>query len=167
MRNKLIYLDSVPLDLNDPKDRRLVSAVTQESSAQFWVFLINFRIPASTLSYSSDLIEARERVDRVFSEGVSELKLNIQPGEVLLTFDSTGFSVDGPLASSIDVFEYLDYLHARKLYKTLELGCCRTYSHHVFKTNCLVCVAVYRGKQNGAESLKARLLDYFESHYTE
>ena len=167
MRNNLIYLDSVPLDLNDTKDRRLLAMIAQESSADSWLFLINFHISGTTLSYSSDLIEARERVDEVFSEGVREVNRNKQPGRFILAFDSTGSSVDGPLANSIDIFEFLDHLHARKLYKTLELGCCRTYSHHVLKTNCLVCVALFQGQQHVAESLKARLLDYLESHYTE
>ena len=113
-----------------------------EGSSSSDITTVTYRISESTMNYSSLLLSERSRVDVEFALSVSNLNEQLPVGVRVWGYDSSGHPCGGDDHRSLDMFELIECIPDRRLFSTLELGCCRVYCHHVFKTFCLTCVVI-------------------------
>ena len=127
------------------------------------ILFFNFPLNCSTMGLSAELLKSRDEVDAQFCDRLSRLQYlqDIQTRTVF--FDSSGTNVSAGDVKEIDLLDLMDSIAYAKLYETLELGCCRTYSHHKFKTRCLACVGFVFGTSDIVTQIINRLRTDFEN----
>ena len=109
------------------------------------ISLISYRLTESNMSYSILLLSERERVDSTFADSCEYMLSRMPAGTKLSGYDSSGHPCIGDSHLPLDIFELIESLPDRSLFQTMELGCCRVYSHHFLKTYCFVCVVIITG----------------------
>ena len=123
-----------------------------------YIILVLYEISESTTVFSDRVIEARKSVDESFYDIINTLTVSTFKG---WTIDSTGSLLkhgyhrdDSSSIEKFPIHEFLEYLpESRSIFKSLELGCCSTYSHHILGTRCLCCVIITDTIDNVPKSL--------------
>jgi hypothetical protein len=127
------------------------------------VVLFNYSIDTTSMALSAALLSEREVIDTMFQEKILALEWLKAHEDRVVFCDSTGTSVGcGSAYQTIDLLDLIDAVASAKIYETLELGCCRTYSHHKLKTRCLACVGLVFGDRNQVNEIIHRLKQDFE-----
>jgi hypothetical protein len=155
-------LDEIRLCVAKRKNRTLSRLIPVESLQDQACVLIfaTYCIPTSSMSYSNELMEAREAVDRGFSETVSKI-IESKDGCTMAFFDSSGHPVSTTGATAVDILDVMDAFSESRIFQTLELGCCRTYSHHQLKTRGLTCLIVISGPQEALDEMRLTVWSLF------
>ena len=123
-----------------------------------YIILVVYEISESTTVFSDRVIEARKSVDESFYDIIDTLTVSTFKG---WTIDSTGsllthgsYKDDSSSIQTFPIHEFIEYLpESRSIFKSLELGCCSTYSHHILGTRCLCCAIITDSIDNIPKSL--------------
>lgn len=109
-----------------------------------FIVLVVYGIKESTTTYNETIIAERRIVDDSFYSITKQL---CAVGFDGWSIDSSGSvceyskGIQESTSGSFPIHEFLEYLpESRGIFKTLELGCCSTYSHHTLGTRCLCCI---------------------------
>ena len=104
------------------------------------IALLSFQIPESTMTYSKQLLGCEKAVDDVFYRLIDDISAD----EEFVVIDSSGVVTKFPQKTQLHYkFPIYDLVESfPEFFQTIELGCCITYSHHVFKTKCLTCAVI-------------------------
>jgi len=113
------------------------------------ISFITFSIEESSLIYSPAFIVCRDKINtkcedlaRYLSEstGVTRWYMVDPQGDI------SRFQSGNPpenLHGSFPMYELIESTSGtRHILNTMELGCCVTYSHHIFKTKCITCAII-------------------------
>lgn len=100
------------------------------------VFIIS-RISQSSLIHSNSFIECKSKVDEFLAQKYNVLLSDVFSKQDFVMFDSSGFCLSHEAMGPFDISELIECLPGNGVLETLEMGCCRTLSHNVFKTKCL------------------------------
>lgn len=140
----LLSMNYVDARLIDTSNNRLLRRHFGETAR--FVCLVVFGTTEPTTTYSETTLEERKVVDGYFYSIVEQLH---QSGFDGWTIDSSGSllrfhsSSEKDVADTFPIHEFLEYIpESRGIFKSLELGCCSTYSHHILGTRCLCCVII-------------------------
>lgn len=135
---------------------RLVQGEPSGNQGYLLIFA-SYEIPVSSTVYSTELIEARDRVDGSFNHVAASVVRKLPCGSSISCFDSSGHEVCSNTPRSIDIMDIMDLLSTSSHFKTLELGCCRTYSHRLLKTRCLTCLIVISGEAEEISTIRSNV----------
>ncbi len=124
------------------------------------IVLFAFSIEHSTMEFSDNLIDDMKSVEERFYGMVKQFQISGLDG---WSIDCSGCIQKYPenahkyIGESLPMHELLQSLpETRGIFKSLELGCCATYSHHILGTKCLCCVLV----TNSLDSISCSLAQY-------
>ena len=135
------------------RNNRFMSKLIHASNC--YIVCLVYPVSESTTRYNELVLEERKMVENSFYSTVNELVKNGFQG---ITVDSSGCiqswsSVPG-INDTIPIHEILEYLpETRPIFKTLELGCCSAYSHHILGTRCLCCMLIAESLSDIPESI--------------
>lgn len=125
------------------------------------LILLNYEINESTMSYSDLLIECKDLVDTDFHAKLNSIQNEHRLPDQFASVDSSGSFSHQRTQGSLPMQDILEGLSRPDLYKTLELGCCRTYSHHTLGTRCLTVALVYLGDRSDWVTFKQNIVSVF------
>ena len=134
-------VEAVTVSENKFLSRMLMDAigcrVEPADSPDVRLIFVTYSTSESTMNYSSALLNCAQLVDDKFNELVTSLFRDVIPTGKGLYFDGNGRCSDDAVHAVLHVNDVIDVLSDSQLFSTLQLGCCQTYSHHIFKTHCL------------------------------
>jgi hypothetical protein len=142
----------------DVVDNRFIKTYFGKESCH--IVLFSYLIAESTMEFSDKLIDEMKNVEELFYGMIQRFQISGLHG---WSIDCSGCIQKHPVNShdyigeSLPMHELLQSLpETRGIFKTLELGCCATYSHHIYGTKCLCCVLV----TDSLESISGLLGNY-------
>lgn len=111
----------------------------QPTGGHEYVLFISFPIATTSMVYSADFIDAKERVNDTMRESIHDVT-TYPLIKIISVYDCDGRLLIGPGNPQINLLDLLSLTADTRIFELIELGCCATHSHHLLKTRCLTCV---------------------------
>ena len=123
--------------------RALACELERSDSSRIIACFVSIPIIESSLVHSSTLMEERDRVDKVLHGKYTDIKGVMDSSIPFCMFDSNGFHFSAEEPAHVDMIELTERSEGSGFFETIELGCCRSLSHNILKTRCLIGLVVF------------------------
>lgn len=155
-------IDYVEIASHKALSRLMDSALSDTTGlAPTAVFFITYPIAESTSVYSTLYLECKDLVDSVLQNDSQEIVKSVFPGNTLIIDLNGNAFPRSMLKQTMTVSELIDITNDSALFKTVELGCCHTYSHYKYGVKCLAGAIVVWMNSTDLPGAKLRMESYF------
>lgn len=145
----------------------LTRTLTFNPPHNFWtagqIYFINISIKESSSIHSSILVDERNKVDRILSELHQELDQKVLGRKPFLMWDTSGHPLSVKSNVNLDLLDLIECMPESGIFNTIELGCCRTYSHIVLKTRCLSGILIVPFEPSDGISVQSEIVQILEN----